>query len=672
MKKLSGVAAAVLLSAAILFSACGGGGGGGGGFFLPPSSGTTTGGPAPSAASWSLIATGGNGATGVGGEGGYLGVVSTGAAGILKSGSVDASFTVSAPTPSFGATHAIVTSGTVTVLLASDPNDGNQHIYTKPGDSQLYLGNGNGNATDDPVVTGLTINTGATLVLVDQNAVAGSGIIRMTNDMVIYGTLTNESGKKLIACANLIDVEKGGKITTSATTADASATELHLGDYANVGKIINRGSIEAKGLGSGNGGTVFLDADDLVVNYGTIDTSGGSSATGQGGSAGDIDIYAYYGNFYSSGTVRANGGDGGNGNGGSGGYVWVETADTDNTHGMNGDIIISGTWESIGGSGTNGRGGDGNYLGFETDAMGNVTVNASMSERGGKGTGATASGGYGGLSGIEFYSYNYGSVEVTNPGKIRISGNFDFRGGDGDLNGGAAGGIWAESDGANSSFKGVDVELVGFPNVNLNGGNGGTQVGWAGKGGSFWVETVAPQPGNWRNAATNKTNTTVPAGPITNEANIQGKGGNATAAGGKGGNGGITLMFANAVHTACGNASAANATTVINNSGNIDHSAGTGDTGGDSNSGLISSYGLSGSFVFTVGLQAQHVTTSGNLSAKGASGTTTGGAGGYIYLMSLDHATTPTNNTGALSMAGGTGGTTNGSNGTITIDGVVQ
>jgi hypothetical protein len=97
-------------------------------------------------------------------------------------------------------------------------------------------------------------------------------------------------------------------------------------------------------------------------------------------------------------------------------------------------------------------------------------------------------------------------------------------------------------------------------------------------------------------------------------------------------------------------------TTVINNSGNIDISGGTGGTAG-------AAYG--GGSGDALRLQAQQVTNSGNLTANGGNGTTAGGNGGNITLNST---TTPTTNTGNLSVNGGSGATP-GSLGSIYIDG---
>ena len=632
--------ARILFVAAVLgiFAGCGGD---------PQNTSSTPsspGAPSPGASSTGasvLLASGGTSTSGSGGAGGSVYIESYGSVKVLKSGTVDASFPAPSFSPDFGTTPAIVSSDT-TVLLDDDPNDGSPHLYAKTGDPNLYLGNGNGDTKDDPAVTGLTVNAGVTLVLVDQAyGGAGYGTLQLTNDLVIYGTVTTDLTltSSLYIEANVIDVESGGKITVSPTTMDSSAGGIGLGYGTGITKqIINRGTIEAKGLGSGNGGYLYFEPEELVVNYGTIDASGGSSGTGSGGYGGELDIYVDYGDFYSSGTVRMNGGNGLSGgdteasaNNLNGYSIYIVTTSSDNTRGRNGDIIISGTWQANGGDGTAGNGGYGGYIYLETDALGAVIVNAIMSVRGGDSSAAGFPGGD--TEGIDIYSYldPYGSGnfnDPASPGKIRIAGQYDLTGGDGDLNGGSGGYIEIYGNGYNASNIGSDVEFVGFPTMNLNGGDGATSGGSA----SSWAfEIYTYSAGN-------------PAGVITNEAKIEAKGGKATGAGGMGG---YVEMIAG---------EPSDPTTVINNSGNIDISGGTGDTGG-------AAYG--GGSGDALHLQAQQVTNSGNLTANGGNGTTAGGNGGNITLNST---TTPTTNTGNLSVNGGSGATP-GSLGSIYIDG---
>jgi hypothetical protein len=683
---------------------------------------TVTGGPevSPPPVSPSLLASGGSSTSGSGGNGGYVYIQSYGAVKVLRSGTVDASFdsTVSTPTPGVGTNPAVVSSGTTTLELVSDPTSTITGLYAKPGDPYLYLGDGDGDATNDLAVTDLTVNAGATLVLVDQGYWGGYGTVWLLNDMVINGTVITDAPSGLYIEANMIDVESGGRLTTSAMTDGSNAGEMYLGSGNGMTKtIINRGTIEAKGLGTGNGGYLYFDADDLIVNYGTIIASGGSSTTGSGGNGNEIDIYLNNANnakFYTFGAILAKGGDGGSGSGGMGGYVYIdvpdlvvntgtvdvsggksdtdaggsggefdvyvgygdfyssgtvrmhggngattggdteawaeywygysayiETAYYDNTRGRNGDIIISGTWEASGGDGAAGNGGAGGYIYLQTDAMGAVTINATMSAKGGNSTEAGFPGGNAEY-GIDIFSYldPYGSGtynDPATPGKMRIAGQYDLRGGNGDEMGGYGGYFSVSSNGYNASNSGSDVELIGFAAINLNGGDGAS--GGSASSQAFWLYTYSAGG--------------LPAGPITNEAKIEAKGGKAAETGQSGGMGGYVEMLTS---------EPSDSATVINNTGDIDISGGAGDTGG-------AAYGSGAGDALH--LQAVHVINSGTLTANGCNGTTAGGNGGNITLTSTDTATPrPTTNSGTLSAAGGSGAAA-GTPGTIMLDGTV-
>ena len=533
-----------------------------------------------------LLASGGTGSTGSGGNGGMLWIDSSRAVTISKSGSVDAGFIVAAPAPSFGATHVVISSGTTTtVQVGLDDISGG--LYAKGSETRLYLGNGDGDTMNDQEVTGLTVQAGATLVLSDQGYWPGTSIANMTGDVVVDGTLAAAPGTGMYLEGSLIAVGAGGTLTTSATTTDSPGMDMYLGNGPGVvKKIINRGTIEAKGKGSGNGGYMYMTADDLVANYGTIDISGGSSESGSGGSSYQwysLEIYVERGNFYSSGTVRMNGGNGHAGTGGNAGQAWIQTTFSGNDGGMNGDIILSGAWEAMGGNGEDGDGGGGGYLGFQTSTMGTIAVNATMTIKGGSGKGAAASGGS--PEGIEFYSQNYYD-DVATPGKIRVSGRFDLRGGDGDMNGGSAGYFDLASYGSNLAGDGVDVEVVGFPFLYMSGGSGA----------------------------------------------------------GSGGVGGLAEIYA---------------ATTINNSSSIVLSGGAGDSGG-------STYGPDSGW-YSVYFEADHVTTTGKITANGGKGDTVGGDGGYIEIYS-NGGTATTAAFSDMSVSGGTGPTP-GADGYITIDG---
>jgi hypothetical protein len=579
-------------------------------------------------------ANGGAGTAGAGGAGGQFRAVSFGSIKVLNSGTVDATFSVPTITADLGANPFIVSADTAVTNTDDTPGALCQVYEGDGGDGSLYVGDGNGTCDGgDTQVSGLTIAAGATLVLFDPTAESGS--LRLTNDLVINGTLTTDLSvnEGLSIEANLIEVGSTGRITASATIPGNSGGEIQLGQEGGLTRtIINRGTIESKGDGAEAGGYIQFEPSDLVVNVGTIDVSGGND----GGSGGVFVAYVDYGDFYSSGTVRMNGGNGTTYGGDTEYYsenrdgysCYIETAYKGNTNGRNGDIIISGTWEAKGGDGASGNGGGGGYMYFQTDGMGTITVNASMSVKGGIGTGAGSSGGYAGE--IDFTSaldpnYNGGYSDPT-PGKISISGAYDLRGGDGDQDGGGGGYLQVTSQGLNLSSAGSDVEFIAFPVVVMNGGDG-AENGGAAYSNAFELYTYNPSE-------------SVFAKSITNEADIQAKGGNATA-GGTGGAGGYVYMQTT---------NPGDAGSFLVNSGNIDVTAGGGETGGQ------------GGFV---DMEAQHVDNTGSLTANGGDGTTAGGSGGSVFLLSNDIGT-PTNTTGTLSV---TGGAPDGGLGAITIDG---
>lgn len=667
-----------------------------------------------------LLASGGTSTGGTGGSGGYVSINSYGAIRVLKDGTVDTGSNATAPASvtavNFGTNHAVVSGGTTTVELISDPTSTIAGLYAKPSDAYLYVGDGDSDTTNDLPVTGLEINGGATLVLTGQGFWGGYGTVWLSNDLVINGTLAIDvnTASSIYIEANLINVGTGGRITTSATTDGSNAGSIYLGNGNNMTKtIINRGKIEAKGLGTGSGGYLSFYADDLIVNYGTIDASGGSSATGSGGNANEIDIYLTSGNtgtFHNSGALLAKGGDSTDSNGGSGGtggYIYIDVNDlvastntstidasggksdfgsggsggeldvfvrygdfhSSGTVRMNGGkgatsggdteawaqywndgysayisaasngpsgsgkgtILISGIWEANGGDGNDGSGGHGGYIYLETNSLGAVTINASVSIRGGDGAGVNSSGG--GTYGLDIYT-SYGSSDTESPGKMSIAGSYDLRGGSGAESGGYGGYLSIYNMRYNASGITSDVELVGFAAIDLSGGNGAN--GGSASSNAFQLHTYSPGG--------------IPSGSITNEANITARGGKATGTGGTGGAGGYVEMVTG---------EPSDSTTIITNSGDIDISGGTGDNGGG---------GYGGGFGDALRLQAYHVSNSGDLTVKGGTGTTTGGNGGNITLMSTDYANTATTNSGTLSVAGGSGATA-GTSGTITVDG---
>ncbi len=419
---------------------------------------------------------GGNGGSGNGGTGGELFVNSSGTVSILKNGTVDASFTVPTVDNSLGANQFTVNQDTI-VPVDSDNIPGALCMSTA--DATLYIGNGDFTCGDsgDTAVTGLVVNKDAALTLPD---LGGAAAVSVANTVQINGTVTADMtvSTELDINAAVIEISSTGKIITSSNDPAVPSAAINLG-YQHSGAypstptpvsttaIINRGAIEANGS-NGGGGHITLDANDYVVNQGIINGSGGDNPSGDGGAGGEIDLYAEYGNVYNSDRIMANGGTGG-GNGGNGGTIGIYTAYTDNSHGMNGDIVLGGTIQANGGTATNGNGGDIGHIDIESYALGNITINASVSVRGGaeSGTGPGGGGGKGISPGGLFIHSDSTKGTPATPGAIQVAGQFDLRGGSG-ATGGLGGYCEITSDG-NSP-----IELVGFPKIYSDGGSGAT------------------------------------------------------------------------------------------------------------------------------------------------------------------------------------------------------
>jgi len=193
-----------------------------------------------------FLASGGTGSTGAGGTGGYVNIQSYGAVKVLRSGTVDTGLNANASVPvtaaNFGANPAVVSGGTTTLQVdADDPALGN--LCTVTGDPNIYIGDGDGTCdagVNDIMVTGLTIDAGATLVLTDQGYWSGYGTVWLSNDLVINGTLTIDVNTASIIYieSNLINVGTSGRINASATTDDSNAGSIYLGYGNNMTKTI--------------------------------------------------------------------------------------------------------------------------------------------------------------------------------------------------------------------------------------------------------------------------------------------------------------------------------------------------------------------------------------------------------------------------------------------------
>jgi len=591
-----------------------------------------------------VTAIGGTGSNGNGGAGGAVYVDSEGAIKVLKSGSACASFAMPAESSYVLGANGYTVSGSESIILSTAAPAGYTGLYVTGGSYYLYKADGSDNTGGLPVaqytVTGLRVPTGATLTIAaDNNWYGGEGYLgaylTFANDVVIDGTLKTGTGFNFIYFDNSSSSSGGSDVKGTMTPADGSSP-------LNSNNIVVTGTVTTSGSDQG---WIEFDAGRHFYNSGTLDASGADNATGAGHQSEGIYLYAYAGSVYSSGTLKANGGNSGDGVGGAandielvGGYNGDNSVDPIN----GGSVILSGTLESKGGNGggtTGGNGGPSGWIG--TYAYGGDTfVNASFDASGGS---AAGTGNTGGTSdGVEFYCYG---EDYRRVGVCQISGSFNVNGGNGE-NGGDAGYVEVDSYSEGSAGLSPDVELLGFANINVSGGNG-TAKGGNASDWSYELLTYAPYDEYDRYY--------ISACPIISEANVTAKGGNASAAGGVGGNGGYVELSTDYYDDY------STLITMVTQSGTIDVSGGdamaSGGTGGNASRGIYLGDYEDG--------YCWHVTTTGMLVAQGGNGVAQGGNGGYIDMYSENVATvyTPTN----LSVSGGTA-TIPGNAGSTSVD----
>lgn len=571
---------------------------------------------------YKLNLAGGTGGTGDGGGGGDIYINNYTDVKVLRSGSVNASFTVPTYAKNFGEVKATISADTV-VQLDADAVVGGYYMITN--NTNLYLGDGDGilaNApdADDKVVTGLQVNAGKTIKF-PNNFPAWDptlGYVWFDNTVVVDGTVTVETeGDSLyFESGSLLQINPSGKVTTTTTTAGINSGFVYL--YSD-GVLINNGSVTADAADDASADYVELDGYTFVFNTGNMSANGGHSTTGSGGSAGSLYLYSYYAGLFSSGDLTANGGNGGAGDGGWGGYLYLEGGYS----GYMGDTYVSGNLTANGGNGTTGNGGNADYVYIYNSSGGDLKVNADISAAGGAGSGVGYSGGSGASCYIETYSYgyDYGYGEYPPMGDIAIAGKFNLAGGNGAASGGSGG--YLSIDGYEETYyiqdpskRAPTITLAGFNAINISGGNSNDASG--GSAGYYEIYTED---------ATNEY-PYLPAGAIFNEATVNAKGGNGAINGGMGG----WVDF-----EAEGEAYAGS--TIVKNASDIDVSGGTGDFGGDA--GGLYFYGFDG------------VTNTATITANGGNGVTQGGDGAYWNIEM--YSTTDIKNTGDILASGGSG-----------------
>ena len=339
----------------------------------------------------------------------------------------------------FGDNRWDVSADTTLEVVVAEPAAGTP--YQVADDCNVYVSDGNETPADEPPVTGIDIQSGATLTLEDNKSDTDgpAGCLELDND------LNNDGG--------------------IASDGDGSQVWLNVGSYFGTGTIDTAGVAEGA-----NGGNIYLYAAGSIYNSGDMTSQGADSISGDAGNSGYIELYANGTNLWNSGVLNSSGGNSMAGYGGTGGEIDLSLDSTEA-----GSIISAGTLYSDGGSGTSG-GGDSDYPWLDASGADNthIYVTASMYARGGDASGAGAYAGDGGAA----YLYN-----TSIGGETVLFGfnNLTTTGGAGAYGGGDGGDIELYSDGE---------EILGLINqalIDTRGGDATATSGTntAGNGGAF-------------------------------------------------------------------------------------------------------------------------------------------------------------------------------------------
>ena len=481
---------ASLLATAITLTACGGSSGGGGS--SQPGL-ATAGGDAGTAV---ISVNSGNSLSGTARSGGDIDIYKTASASdikILKRGRVDAGYDLPDTEVRLGSNPAVVSSDT-TVETYSQMPAGNitaGTLYMTTSSNSLYLSDGGADfATQAQEVTGLQVNSGATLTLNNLTDAYG-GIVSLAS-----------IGSSVISLYFGNDILNDGVITTAAPDTESSqrpGMRLYAAAYHGSGNIVTRG--EERGQ---SGGDIQITAL-TIQNSGSLDAQGADfisadDPAGAGGEGGEIRLH---GNVFveNTGQLDNSGGDSDKGNAGRTDRIYVNAMAVYNS----GNIINN---EGSGYTNTSTNTGSNQRIGFDaTDVLintGNLTTNGAEALAGGSGYGGEGGYIYMGLYGAEGGS---GSKDR----RFVNSGNLSANGGDsGAVNNRQAGqggridieisdGAENYSDPAGDTFV-SEASVVISGSMTANGGNAthqysqaasGEYSGQSGRGGEIDIRHIA-------------------------------------------------------------------------------------------------------------------------------------------------------------------------------------
>ncbi len=663
-----------LLLGALTLAACGGGGGGGGV------------GPLPPGATDSIDTAGGTGGDngGSGGAGGLVEIRKFGGTGpveVLKSGSVDASFTATTASANLGvAGHVFTTDATVPLDPPVDPGMNEPYLLT--GDTNLYLSDGDNILNNDPAVTGIRVDTGVSLTL-PLNTGATTAQIIFANDVDNRGTIAavdasaTQRGAIDIQCDNYLgasgsaldmsgalDGQDGGSITVTAMAA-----------FYNHGSVTAAGADHPAGNG-GNGGVITLSAHNDLENTGAVSSSGGHGTGGIGGAGSSIALDTWNGDLFNSGALAVGGGDGDTGGDGDGIYLSTGIQAIVNGLGGAGAVRNSGALSASGGTGAAGNGGPGGLVRIYALGAG-LLFDADINVKGGSASDGAFSGNGGWVAIYAFPGVD--NADLTTPaGDLLLSGNISTTGGSAPATGSGAGGdggqVTITLDASGSVLLGLPfvsgitpgggpanprLALRDLGSVNTAGGPGNT-------GGNGGAVNIVDNGEAWDGVFTLPYNfIDDPGGDVTNEVNITTRGGGvlttAVTVPATGGMGGAVFLTTDTDPTMVNPTGE-----FLANSGDVDSSAGA----------SLALAGVPGTNFGAVGFMATNdVGNSGALTVIGGNdlvddGQITTGFGqeaSEVVILSVQGTVT---NTGAINASGGDG-EAQGGHGALGISGAV-
>ena len=631
----------VLVVAAAIVPACGGGGGGGGGAL----------GGLVAVSGLKMLLSGGTGTTGNGGNGGdvYFENYTRGDSGVFRAGAIDSVRTVPVAPPSLGSNPKTIT-GTVNFTVdTTGPVGVNQVLVASTG----ILGD-DGSTT----ATGLWVKPGATLVLpphVDTNSTPTTYervALYFSDGVFVEGTIqigfrdgsTLDRAEFFLGTESLVVAPSGRINVRGADNASGPGGNGGSFDTSNIGvdPLWNAGVIDTSGgngtTSGGAAGLINLRSDDhSSYNSGTLLANGGSATNGPGGDGGEGYILGSgIGGGFNRGTIQARGGNGTTA-GGNGGTWYILGGGSHSGCANSGNLDLSG-----GNATNNGDGGNGGNLQLEAVGAA-VRATGSLVSRGGDGAGA-GSGGQGGE--VSLYTFEgsgsvYGYLDVTYG--IFFGMSLDLRGGNG-VSGGNGGFVEAYADfnqnQTESSALASGVQFIGYASLDLSGGKGAG----GGTAGYLWGFSSGGYTGA---EDSNGDLNDFAVGSVTNEADVVARGGQGTN--GNGGIGGSLNLSIDPYDPATGYAyGAPGYARSASNHGELDFRGGDGTAAG----------GKGGSFSLH---DVVSVINTGSINTSGGNGGTgPGGDGDYIEMftdgLARNTGTWTANGGNSASSAGGDGG----------------